>query len=81
MLSFTAYCTFIRPLTPMAFARAFVWRRSSLTVWSVSECGGKEQALSPECTPASSICSMMPEIQTSSPSQTASTSTSEASDR
>ena len=36
---------------------------------------------SPECTPASSMCSMMPAIRTSSPSESASTSTSVASSR
>ena len=38
--------------------------------------GGREQAESPECTPACSMCSMIPPISTSSPSQTASTSIS-----
>ena len=43
--------------------------------------GGSEQPESPECTPACSMCSMMPPISTSSPSQTASTSTSIATSR
>ena len=46
-----------------------------------SEWGGSEQAESPEWMPASSMCYMMPAMKTSSPSQTASTSTSTASDR
>ena len=45
-----------------------------------SERGGSEQAESPEWMPASSICSMMPATNTSLPSQSASTSTSIASD-
>jgi hypothetical protein len=44
-----------------------------------SECGGSEQALSPEWMPASSMCSMMPQTKTSLPSQRQSTSTSMAS--
>ena len=43
-----------------------------------SECGGSTQAESPEWMPASSTCCMTPPIQTSSPSQIASTSTSTA---
>ena len=46
-----------------------------------SERGGSEQAESPEWMPASSMCSMMPAMNTSLPSQSASTSTSIASDR
>ena len=38
-------------------------------VASASDCGGSTQELSPECTPASSMCSMMPAISTSSPSR------------
>ena len=51
------------------------------TISGPSECGGSTQALSPEWIPASSTCCMMPPIQTSSPSQSASTSTSIASSR
>jgi hypothetical protein len=40
--------------------------------------GGSEQLESPECTPASSMCSMMPAITQSVPSATASTSNSVA---
>ena len=40
------------------------------------ECGGRQQAESPEWTPASSICSMIPATCTSLPSLNASTSTS-----
>ena len=46
-----------------------------------SEYGGSEQALSPEWTPASSMCSITPPITTRSPSLIASTSTSIASAR
>ena len=41
-------------------------------------CGGSEQALSPEWMPASSMCSMMPQMKTSVPSQRQSTSISTA---
>src|SRR6056297_3097923 len=41
-----------------------------------SENGGSEQLESPECTPACSMCSMMPPMTTILPSLTASTSTS-----
>ena len=43
--------------------------------------GGSTQALSPECTPACSMCSMMPATRQLWPSATASTSTSVASSR
>ncbi|MCY1424809.1 hypothetical protein D9M71_405720 [compost metagenome] len=43
-----------------------------------SEYGGSEQAESPECTPACSMCCMIAPITTVSPSQTASMSTSMA---
>ena len=77
--SLTANCTFISPTTSSPRARATVcWRMSSTTrasrVW-----GGRAQAESPECTPASSMCSMMPAMKTSQPSARASTSTSMAS--
>ncbi len=73
-----ANCTFIRPRTPSALAMSSVWRFSSATVSARSEKGGSEQALSPECTPASSMCSMTPATNTVSPSHRASTSTSVA---
>jgi len=41
---------------------AAVCKRNSFCSSSESECGGSEQAESPECTPASSMCSMMPPI-------------------
>ncbi len=44
---------------------AMVWRSISAMVSFDSERGGSEQAQSPECTPASSICSMMPAMKTS----------------
>ena len=73
-----ANCTFIRPLTSSAVASASVWRRSSATVSGLSEKGGSEQAESPECTPASSMCSRIPATNTLWPSARASTSTSVA---
>ncbi len=71
--------TFIRPTTDRPCAIATVCRRSSSCVSGDSEYGGSEHAESPECTPACSMCSMMPPITTSSPSHSASTSTSIAS--
>ena len=79
--SLMAYCTFIRPPTLSALASAAVWRSSSSTISSDSECTGSEQALSPEWMPASSMCSMMPETKMVLPSQRQSTSTSMASVR
>ncbi len=76
-----AYCTFIKPPTFSANAIAVVCRSSSAMISGESERGGSEQAESPEWMPASSMCSMMPAMNTSCPSQTASTSTSTASDR
>ncbi|MDF9789954.1 hypothetical protein M2440_000655 [Methylorubrum extorquens] len=64
-----------------ASAIAFVCRSSSARISGESVRGGSEQALSPEWMPASSMCSMMPAMNTLCPSQTASTSTSVASDR
>ena len=43
--------------------------------------GGSAHDESPECTPASSMCSMTPPMNTSVPSQSASTSISMASSR
>ena len=76
-----AYCTFINPLTFSSFARAYVHRLSSSTNSSVRVYGGRTQALSPECIPASSICSIIPPTTVISPSDIASTSTSMASSR
>ncbi len=68
--------TFISPTTDSPCAIATVCRRSSSCVCADSENGGKEHAESPEWTPACSMCSMMPPMTTSVPSQSASTSTS-----
>ncbi|MNM93277.1 hypothetical protein D3C81_1056460 [compost metagenome] len=76
-----ANCTFIRPITFRALAMAAVWRFSSSTVACESEYGGSEQAESPECTPACSMCSITPPINTRWPSLSASTSHSIASFR
>ena len=57
-----------------------VSRRISSMMSSDRVCGGSTQALSPEWMPASSMCSMMPQIMVFSPSLTASTSTSMASE-
>ena len=76
-----AYCTLISPTTPIAIAMSRVAARICSSISSPSECGGSTQALSPECTPASSTCCMIPPIQASLPSQSASTSTSRESSR
>ena len=68
--------TFIRPQTLSALAIGTVCRRSSSCISFPSEYGGSEQAESPECTPACSMCSMTPPMITSSPSRDMSTSTS-----
>ncbi len=59
-----ANCVFIRPTTFSARASSVTWRRSSSCVAADSEYGGSEQDESPECTPASSICSITPPIST-----------------
>ena len=58
-----------------------VCRSISAMVAGESECGGSEQAESPEWMPASSMCSITPQTKTSLPSASASTSTSIASER
>src|SRR5450756_2778541 len=55
-----ANCTFIRPTTFSAMAICTVCARNSCCSSAESENGGSEQAESPECTPACSMCSMMP---------------------
>jgi len=70
---------FIRPTTFRALASSTTWRRSSAWVSADSEYGGSEQDESPECTPASSMCSITPPISTlPSLSAMMSTSTSTA---
>jgi hypothetical protein len=69
------------PRTPSSSAIRRVESRISSIISLVSEYGGIEHALSPEWTPACSMCSMIPPITTRSPSQIASTSTSVASAR
>ncbi len=60
-----AYCMFIRPTTPSSTAIRRVYS------WIVSRClagmltGGITQAESPECTPASSMCSITAGMKTS----------------
>ena len=71
----------MRPTTFRPCAIATVCSRSSCCTAGDNEYGGSEHAESPECTPACSMCSMMPPISTSVPSQIASTSTSIASFR
>ena len=71
----TANCVFIRPTTFSARANAVTCSRNRSWVSADSEYGGSEQEESPECTPASSMCSITPPISTS-PSLSAMTSTS-----
>ena len=79
--SLTANWTLTRPRTPSPSAMP----RENSRIWSTwlrdRVIGGSEQAESPECTPASSMCSSTPPTNSSSPSNTASTSTSTAPSR
>ena len=78
----TANCTFRRPFTSSSCAIRRVWSQMTATTSSPSVVGGIVQAESPECTPASSTCSITAPISTSpAQSRTASTSTSVASSR
>ena len=67
---------FSRPLTCKAIASFLVCFLISSIILSESEYGGSVQVESPEWIPASSICSIIPAMITSSPSDMASTSTS-----
>ncbi len=62
-LAWIANWVFIRPTTLSALASSMTWRRSSSRVAADSEYGGSEQDESPECTPASSMCSITPPIR------------------
>ena len=77
----SAYCTLSRPRTPTPFAMASVERRMRSISAVDSDTGGSTQAESPEWMPASSMCSMTPPRNISSPSYRASTSISIASSR
>ena len=72
---------FIRPTTFKRLGELAGLRAQLSWVSCDSPFGGSEQPESPECTPACSMCSMMPPMSTSSPSLTASTSTSMARSR
>ena len=76
-----AYCTLSSPRTPTPRAMASVDSR----IWAMSArprvIGGSAQAESPEWMPASSMCSITPPRNSSSPSYRASTSISIASSR
>ena len=61
----TANCTLINPRTSSAVAIAVVYDSITSTTQAGSVCGGIAHAESPECTPASSTCSMTPPISTS----------------
>ncbi len=77
--SLTANCMFISPLTFNSKAKSLVWHSISPNTFLLKERGGRQHALSPECTPASSICSIIPPMTTFLPSHIASTSNSVAS--
>jgi hypothetical protein len=77
----SAYCTLSSPRTPTPSAMAAVERRIRSTSSRPSVIGGSAQAESPECTPASSMCSITPPRYSSEPSYRASTSISTASSR
>ena len=55
-----AYCTFMNPFTLRANASFLVWFSISLIKKGFIDTGGRLQAESPECIPASSICCMIP---------------------
>ena len=79
---FTAYCTLSGPRTSRASAMARVWDSMTSITSADRVGGGITQALSPECTPASSTCSITAPMNTSPVrSRMASTSTSIASSR
>src|SRR5438034_1681296 len=63
-----AYCTFIKPTTFSARAKRRVYSRIVSRTAGVRLTGGSTQEESPECTPASSMCSMMPPMITSAAS-------------
>ena len=69
----------MRPTTLSPRAIVAVWRFISSIVSRDSEYGGSEQAESPECTPACSMCSITPPMKVASPSEMQSTSHSMAS--
>ena len=74
-----ANCVFIKPTTFSSRAICATCTRNASCTAGGSEYGGSEHDESPECTPASSICSMMPPISTLPwASATTSTSTSTA---
>ena len=58
--SLSAYWTFISPRTPSRRARATVDSRTVASSAPPSVIGGSAHDESPECTPASSMCSMTP---------------------
>jgi len=77
----SAYWTLSSPTTPIPRAIASVERRMTSITPRPRVIGGSAQDESPECTPASSMCSITPPMKTSSPSHSASTSISTASSR
>jgi hypothetical protein len=66
----------IEPMTPRLRAIFLVYSSMALRWGGWRVTGGRTPALSPEWTPASSMCSMIPAMKTSTPSAMASTSNS-----
>ena len=78
----TAYCTLSRPTTSSAPASAAVCASIVASTRPTAWAAESRTRSRPECTPASSMCSMIPPMSTSpSQSRSASTSTSTASSR
>ena len=80
-ISLIANWIFINPTTLRALAKVFDCFSISLIVCSGKLCGGIVHAESPEWTPASSICSIIPATTDKFLSAITSTSTSMASDK
>ena len=76
--SFTANWRLIKPTTLSSSANLAVIVSISFLTASLTSYGGITHEESPEWTPASSICCIIPPMKTSSPSQSASTSNSNA---
>jgi hypothetical protein len=76
-----AYWMFIRPTTPNSTAILRVYSSIVSTCFGGMLTGGITHAESPECTPASSMCSITAGTKASVPSEMASASASMASSR
>ena len=63
--SLTAYCTLMSAEDAEGAGQARVWSSMTAMTSAGRVGGGMAQAESPECTPASSMCSMTPPMRTS----------------